>query len=224
MFGTAVRTCKQSILSVERDRPDQSLDGVVVELDAAIVDEAGQPLPARQRVADGLGKFALLTDQTEFCAQPRFKGIDQRPAFLLAIEAALVSVTTAEIFLDGIERGETFERFAGDGRRTGDRELIEVAAYVRPAERKADVATICQLAVAGIAIDLQDALEAVQMDDRPLRFAIGCVDIGHARWIQPAPWPVVSCIGPQLTSLGAAPARIEHGRCGLVRKQRGQFL
>lgn len=73
MLGTAVRACEQSVFAVERDGADGAFDGVVVELDAAIVDEARQAFPARQRVADGFGKFALLADQAKFCPQPRFK-------------------------------------------------------------------------------------------------------------------------------------------------------
>jgi len=41
---------------------------------------------------------------------------------------------------------------------------------MRPAERKLDVATLGQLAVAGIAIDLQDPL-------KPSRWAIGRSDL-----------------------------------------------
>jgi len=68
MLGAAVRPREQRILSVERDRADGSFDGVVVEFDAAVVDEARQAFPARQGVADGIGKFALLADQTKLCA------------------------------------------------------------------------------------------------------------------------------------------------------------
>ncbi|MHC2440300.1 hypothetical protein ACVMB0_007675 [Bradyrhizobium sp. USDA 4451] len=46
VLGAAVGACKQRILPVERNRADRALDGVVVELDAAIIDEARQPLPA----------------------------------------------------------------------------------------------------------------------------------------------------------------------------------
>ena len=74
------------------------------------------------------------------------------------------------------------------------------------------------------AVNLQDALEALQMGDWPLRFAIGCVDIHNARWITAAPWSVVGGIGPKLTGLGAAPAGIQHGRRRLVRKQAGALL
>ena len=67
VFGAAIRSCEQSILSVERDRANGAFDGVVVELDAAIVDKTCQAFPARQGVTDGFGELALLTDQTKFC-------------------------------------------------------------------------------------------------------------------------------------------------------------
>lgn len=46
VLGTTVRTCKQCIFSVERDRADRTLDNVVVELDTAIIEKARQALPA----------------------------------------------------------------------------------------------------------------------------------------------------------------------------------
>jgi hypothetical protein len=46
VLGASVRTREQRILSVERDRADGAFDGVVVELDAAVIDEARQPFPA----------------------------------------------------------------------------------------------------------------------------------------------------------------------------------
>ena len=73
VLGATIRACEQSIFPVERDGADGAFDGIVVELDAAIVDEARQAFPARQGVADGFGEFALLTDQSKFCPQPRFK-------------------------------------------------------------------------------------------------------------------------------------------------------
>ncbi len=41
VVGAAVRASEQSVFPVQRDRADGTLDGVVVELDAAIVEEAG---------------------------------------------------------------------------------------------------------------------------------------------------------------------------------------
>jgi hypothetical protein len=71
MLGASVGTSEQRVLPAECNRADAALDGVVVEFDAAIIDEARQALPARQGVADGRGELAFLADQAEFCAQPR---------------------------------------------------------------------------------------------------------------------------------------------------------
>lgn len=96
MVGAAVRTCKQRVFPVQRDRTDGAFDGVVVELNAAIIDEARQALPARERITDGVGKLALLADQTEFCAQPLLECLGERPAFLLADEPALLGAAAAD--------------------------------------------------------------------------------------------------------------------------------
>ncbi len=106
MLGTAVRACEQSVFAVERDGADGAFDGVVVELDAAIVDEARQAFPARQRVAGGFGKFALLADQAKFCPQPRFKGIDERSTFLLPDSATFAAAVATDVLFDGVQRGD----------------------------------------------------------------------------------------------------------------------
>ena len=100
-----------------------------------------------------------------------------------------------------------FERFAGDWRRAGGGEFVEVAAHMRPAESKLHIAALGELAIAGIAVDLQDALEAGEMGDRPLGLAIGRIDIGDAGRVGAAPGPIVSGIGPELAGLGAARGR-----------------
>lgn len=130
MLGTTVRTCEQRILSVERDRADKSLDGVVVELDAAVVDEARQPLPARQRVSDSFCELGLLTDQSEPGAEPGFELVDHRSALLLADGATLVGAAATDLAFDRIELGNAFERLAGDRCRTGNGEFIEASADV----------------------------------------------------------------------------------------------
>src|SRR5450432_4066079 len=191
MLGASVRAGEQRVLSVERDRADGALDGVVVELDAAVIDKARQAFPARQGITDGLGKFAFLADQAKFCAQPRLERVDQGTAFLGSNRLALLGTSASDIFLNRVEPGNPFERFAGDRCRTRDGELIEPAPNMRPAECQADVTAVGQLAVAGIAVDLKNALKALQMGDGPFGLAIGGVDVNDARWITAAPWPVV---------------------------------
>src|ERR1700722_14302744 len=156
MLGTSVGTREQRVFPAERDRADGALDGVVVEFDAAVIDKARQAFPARQSVSDGLGKLAFLADQTEFCTQPWLKSVDQGTAFLGSDRSALLGTSAPDIFLNRVEPGNPFERFAGDRCRTRDGELIEPAPNVRPAECKADIASVGELAIAGITVDLQD--------------------------------------------------------------------
>ena len=130
VFGAAIRSREQRIFPVERDGADGAFDGIVVELDTAIVDEARQTFPARQGVPDCFGELALLADQTKFCAQPWFKGIDKRLTFLLPDGATFIGAAATDVFLDGIERGNVFERFAGNRRRTGSCQFIEAPPYM----------------------------------------------------------------------------------------------
>jgi hypothetical protein len=103
---------------------------------------------------------------------------------LLPDGTAFVGTAATDVFLDGVECSDMFERLARDRRRTGGGEFVEVTPDMRSAEGKPDVIAIGQLTVAGIAIDLQNALEALEVGDRrPLGFAVGCVDIGNTRWV-----------------------------------------
>ena len=121
---------KRRILSVQRNRPDRALDHVAVDLDATVVEKAGQSRPARQRIADRFGELGLLTDQVELGAQPWLKRIEDWPALGLAQGAALVGTAAARLGLDGIELGNPLQGFARDRRGTGDRKLVEATAHV----------------------------------------------------------------------------------------------
>jgi hypothetical protein len=95
-----------------------------------------------------------LTDEPEFLLQPRFECIDKRAAALLSDSATFVGAAATDVLLDGIERSDPFERSAGDRRRSGVGEPVELGSDVRPAEGKADVAALGELAIAGVAFDL----------------------------------------------------------------------
>ena len=73
MLGAAVGAGEEGVLAVEGDSADRALDDVAVDLDAAVVEEAGESFPARERVADRLGELGLLADQAELLAQPRLE-------------------------------------------------------------------------------------------------------------------------------------------------------
>ena len=67
------------VFAPERDGPDGALDRVVVELDAAIVEEAGEGWPARERVADGLGEGAGGWNAAKLHLEPRLHHVDEWP-------------------------------------------------------------------------------------------------------------------------------------------------
>jgi hypothetical protein len=75
----------------------------VVDLDAAIVDEADQACPAREGVADRFGKFRLLADELQLGTQPRVQVVDDRPALLLPDRTSLLGGAAADHALDRIE-------------------------------------------------------------------------------------------------------------------------
>ena len=125
-----------------------------------------------------------------------------QPAFLLPNETALLGAAATDVLFDGIEFGDMFERLACNGCGIGCGKFVEVTPHMRPAECKVNVATLGELAIAGIAIDLQNPLEACEMGDRSVGFAIRGIDIGNARRIGAAPWPIIRRIGRELTGLG----------------------
>src|SRR5258708_10899714 len=56
--AAAVGSGKQLVLAADRDRADDALDGIGVEVDAAVIEEAAKGAPAGQGVADRIGHTA----------------------------------------------------------------------------------------------------------------------------------------------------------------------
>lgn len=187
MLAAAVGIGEESILAVQCDRPDGAFDDVGVDLDAAVVEEAGEPLPPREGVADRLGELGLLADQAELLAQPWLEHLDDRPALLSARGPSLVGTATADLSLDAIESGNVLQRLAGDRSRARRGKFVEAPANMRPAEVKLDVAALGKDPIPVIAVDLQHTLEAGKMGNRPLGLAVRRVDVSHARRIGAAP-------------------------------------
>ena len=71
--------------------------------------------------------------------------------------ATVTGGAVGELAADGVKSG---------GIVKGDGAVIEAAAHMRPAEGEADVAYLRQRAIAGIAIDLEDALKAGKVRNR----------------------------------------------------------
>ena len=182
---------EQGVLASQRQGPDGALDGVVVDLDAAVSQEQGQTRPARQGVADGFGQLGLLADGRQLGAQPGLQLFDQRLALLQPDRAARLGIKTADLRLDGIERLDPLQGLRRDGRMPGGGQLVEAAADMGPAESALNLTLLRQGAIAGITVDLKHALEDGQVRHRPLGLAVGRIDIRHGRRVQTAPRPVV---------------------------------
>ena len=112
VLAAAIGAGEERVLAIERDRPDGSLDGVGIDLDAPVVEEAGEALPAGERVADRLGEPGLLADEFELGLEPGLERLDDRAALLLARAAALIGGAAADVALDRIERGNALQRLA----------------------------------------------------------------------------------------------------------------
>ena len=67
------------VFALERDGPDGALDRVVVEFDTAVIEEAGEGWPARERVADGLGEGAGRWHAAKLHLKPRLHHVDEWP-------------------------------------------------------------------------------------------------------------------------------------------------
>jgi hypothetical protein len=100
VLGAAVGTSEERILAIEGDGADRPFDDVGVDLDAAVLEEAGEPLPSREGVADRFGELCLLADQAELLAEPRLERDDDRPALLVAGRLSVVGFAAADIALE----------------------------------------------------------------------------------------------------------------------------
>ena len=178
-----------------------------------------------QRIPHCLRQGGTSGDAFELAGQPGIQCLDQRAAVLLALRAAMLGRRTADAVLDGIKFGDAPQDFPGQRRLGSDMDVVEFAPHVRPAEDKPQ-RLVClageQTAEPGIAIDLKQTAEALQMRLRMLALAVLAIDIGSSRMARSAPGPVVHRIAPQPSRLGLAAPRIEHRQRGVVSKHLGR--
>ena len=88
---------------MRRDRPDGAFDGIGVEFDATVVEEAGEFVPAREGITDCFGQGAAAGDAGEFGFEPRLHGVDQRTGSDVTDLPAVVGRVAADRCLDRIE-------------------------------------------------------------------------------------------------------------------------
>ena len=106
-----------------------------------------------------------------------------------------------DLGLDVVEQLDARERLGRDRRVAADIDLVELAPEVAPAvgerHRTAGPCGRGQLLVDGVAVDLQDAVEAVEQLHGVLAAAAGRVGVGDRRRIAAAPWSIVAGDRPE---------------------------
>ena len=75
---------EQRVFPIEHNWTYTSFHDVGVEFDAAVFEEAGEPVPMVQAVADGLGDDGLRRDARELLFEPGFESQNERLAVFLA--------------------------------------------------------------------------------------------------------------------------------------------
>lgn len=130
MFAVAVGAGEERILSIEGDGADTAFDDIGVDLGAAIVEEATEPSPARERVADRFGELALLADQRKLPAQSQLERFDDRSASLLTCGTPLFGRAAPDLALNPVEFGDAGERLRCDRRGSGLRQFVEAATHM----------------------------------------------------------------------------------------------
>ncbi|GGB13769.1 hypothetical protein GCM10011491_46800 [Brucella endophytica] len=126
--------------------------------------------------------------------QPGSEAVGDRTTFFLTGDTTVLVGPATYLVFDPVKFGDAFERLAGDGCGTGGRQLIEAASNVGPAEGQRHGVLCRERAISTVAVDLQDADEAVEMGHRSFAFAIWRIDIGDTGRVIALPRPVISCI------------------------------
>src|SRR4249919_1247273 len=126
------------------------------ELDAAIVEEAGEAVPVPEAIADDPGRIRSAREPRELMLEEDLERVDEWARSYLARGTALIGTCTAHILLDGVDLGNARDGFGGDGRIAALCDLEEFAPQVAPAKGDCDPVRR-QFLVRGIAVALHDA-------------------------------------------------------------------
>ena len=159
----------------------------------------------------------------------------QRRQYELVDEARRHGFQSVEVIDDDLGRSASgmtarpgFERlvawlcaggFLGKRRIGRLRDLIELAPRMRPARSKDDIALDGQPLEAGVAVDVENALEVLKMRHRALGLSVRREQIDSRRRLRSRPWSLLACIDPQASGLRASTARIEHRDGRVISKE-----
>ena len=90
IIAAFIRAGEERVFAVEGERPDAALDGVAIEVDTPVVDEALETIPPGDRIADRLAEFAFGADLAVAGVEVLAKIVDDHPAALGAHGSTLL--------------------------------------------------------------------------------------------------------------------------------------
>jgi hypothetical protein len=171
-MAAAIAAGEQMILTAKRHWPDRAFDRIGIEFDAAIAQEARQPLPARERVADRFGERAAAGYEGKLGSEPAMQRLHNWLGEGPSLSKPMGRRLSTHTCFDGIELADPAQRLSRYGRtgRLGD--FVKFASCVTPTGGENNVFVAGELLEAGIAIDMQDAFEAREMRCRTLGLAV----------------------------------------------------
>ena len=220
VLGAAVRPGEEGVLAGQGDGSDGALDGVGIELDAAVVEEPDEAVPELERVADGLGKAGAAWQSGLLRLQPGAQSLDEGSGAGVARGAAALGVEAADLGLHGVAFGDAPQRLLGDRGVPDLGDVVEAPPDVAPAEGARDGTARPvgrgEAAAGGVAVHLERSGEAFDEIGRVLVPPTVGAEEGDGGRIDPAPRTIVARQRPEPAGLRAATARIRRRRPGLV--------
>src|ERR1700675_4652648 len=123
---TLIVAGKKCVTAAEGNLPHSALDGIRIQLDAAVLEEMHQAVPVVEAVADRRGDLRLGGDARELGFKPGLQCLNTRLALDLTDGLAHLRTAAADLFLDRIECGNALERLARDRRRAVLGDIVEL--------------------------------------------------------------------------------------------------
>jgi hypothetical protein len=114
--GAAVGSGEQVVLAAQRDGANVAFDGVVVEFNTPVIEEATESAPTGQHVPDRIGKASARRDVGELRLEPDFHRIDQRQKLCLPHVLPCSGRMAPDSGLNRIELSDAPQRFCRNGR------------------------------------------------------------------------------------------------------------
>lgn len=195
-FPTAIAPAEEIVFASERHGSDRPVDGIRVKFDAALVEEAGLSIPARQCITDRFAEIAAAGQLRKLHLQPEAKAVNDRLGECAPRRQPTRRRLTTQLHFDGIEASDAPQGLVRDLRVLGLRNLVELAPGVHPTRGEGDVSGVNQPIESRVSVDVQNAVDVRQMRRQALRLWVGREHINCRRRLRPSPAPLIAGIHP----------------------------